>query len=730
MNIQEFQLKKILPIATMGFVVGAIELPVLISFGVLIYSGDLAQYSSIGIGMTLFSAIIFQLTMAFASSSSGSIGGPQDSPAAILAVAGATVSAAMIGASIQARFATVVAMIFITTLSTGLIFLLLGTFKLSRFVRFVPYPVVGGFIAGTGLLLIRGSFNVMLDASIGIANLGVLLTPEALIRWLPGVIFGLALALITRRSNHILITPAMLTLGVTLFYIYLFITGTSLGTARELGWVLGPFSEGTLWKPMDMALLQGVDWSMLAGQASSIGAVIMISVVALLLNASAIELVSMEDIDMNRELVSAGIGNLLGAFTGGSAGYHYLSLSALPMRSGIRSRLVGVFLVLILAVVLIFGATLLSLIPKYMVGGLLFFVGLSFLAEWVYDAWFNLPKLEYVLVLVIIAVVGWAGFLQGVAVGILAAVILFVVNYSRIDIVNHALTGLTYRSRVDRPMEHHKLLDGKGDQITILQLNGFIFFGTAQGLLGRVRSRIADKSQPALRYLVLDFRRVSALDSSAVFSFIRIQQMADANGIHMFLTEVPQSILTTLKTGGVNMETVRTFPSMDEAVGTCEDKIIKSEDSSAMGYAKLLNSRLKQAFSSKEQVDKFLHYLDRVEIEAEQVLIRQGEQPAAMFFVEAGELAAILEIPPDKILRLRTMGPGSTVGEIGMYLRIPPTATVVASVKSVVHKLSVESLEKMEIENPALASGLHRWIVLTLSQRLSENNRTLEALLN
>ena len=257
----------------------------------------------------------------------------------------------MIGASIQARFATVVAMIFITTLSTGLIFLLLGTFKLSRFVRFVPYPVVGGFIAGTGLLLIRGSFNVMLDASIEIANLGILLTPEALIRWLPGVIFGLALALITRRSNHILITPAMLTLGVTLFYIYLFITGTSLGTARELGWVLGPFSEGTLWKPMDMALLQGVDWSMLAGQASSIGAVIMISVVALLLNASAIELVSMEDIDMNRELVSAGIGNLLGAFTGGSAGYHYLSLSALPMRSGIRSRLVGVFLVLILAVV-------------------------------------------------------------------------------------------------------------------------------------------------------------------------------------------------------------------------------------------------------------------------------------------------------------------------------------------------------------------------------------------
>jgi SulP family sulfate permease len=261
-------------------------------------------------------------------------------------------------------------------------------------------------------------------------------------------------------------------------------------------------------------------------------------------------------------------------------------------------------------------------------------------------------------------------------------------------------------------------------------LNGFIFFGTAQGLLGRVRSRIADKSQPALRYLVLDFRRVSALDSSAVFSFIRIQQMADANGIHMFLTEVSQGILTTLKKGGVKMDTVQTFPSMDEAVGTCEDKIIKSEDSSAMGHAKLLNSRLKQAFSSKEQVDKFLHYLDRVELEAEQVLIRQGEQPAAMFFVEAGELAAILEIPPNKILRLRTMGPGSTVGEIGMYLRIPPTATVVASVKSVVHKLSVESLEKMEIENPALASGLHRWIVLTLSQRLSENNRTLEALLN
>lgn len=731
MNLQDFQPRKLLPIATIGIVVGAIDLPVLLSFGVLIYSGGLAEYAGLGIGMTLFAAIIMQLVITLTSSAPGLIGGPQDSPAAILAVSAASMGAAMIGAAAGVRFSTVLAMIIITTFLTGAVFLLLGIFKLSRFVRFVPYPVIGGFIAGTGLLLMQGAFHVMLEG-LSITSPLMLFGKDALMHILPGFVFGAALMAVTRRFNHILVTPGMLLLGALIFYGYLFFSHTSLADARSLGWVLGPFPEGSLWRPFDLGLLSSIDWNVIAAQATNIGAIIMISVVALLLNSSALELISKDDIDLNRELISTGLANMLGAFTGGSAGYHYLSMSALSMRSGVRSRLIGLFSAGTLLIVLLFGAKLLSLVPKYMVGGLLVFIGLSFLIEWIYDTWFTLPKIEYALVLVIVAVVGWAGFLPGVAVGTLIAVILFAVNYSRIDIVYNALTGEAYRSQVDRPAEHHAILNRKGNAIHILRLEGYLFFGTAQGLLGRVRARIADKNLAPLRFLILDFKRVSALDSSAVFSFIRIHQLANANNIHLFLTEISPQVLETLRRGGMKDEadeTVHVHPSMDEAAGFCEDRIIKEDNSATIIRAASLQAQLKRIFSSKDAAEKFMEYLEREEADEFHILLHQGDPPGAIYFVESGELAARLEVGRNKFLRLRTMGPGSMVGEIGLYLRIPSTATVSVSKKSVIYKLSLESLKKMEEENPVLSSNLHRWIVLTLSQRLSDNNRTLEAMM-
>jgi SulP family sulfate permease len=728
-SLKGFQLKQLFPVATIGFAVGAITLPILLSFGVLIYSGDLASYASLGIGMTLFCAVVIQLVIAATGSLPGVVGGTQDSPAAILAVAGAAVSSAMIGASLEARFATVLAMVMLTTFLTGLVFILLGTFKLSRFVRFIPYPVVGGFIAGTGLLLMQGSFSVMLDGMPGIAKL---FSSDILMRWLPGMVFGIALVVATKKINHILVTPAVLLLGVILFYGYLFIFNISFVEARAAGMLLGPFPEGSLWKPISFALLKEVDWSLIAGQAHNIGAVIMISGVTLLLNASALELIGREDFDLNRELISTGLANMLGAFTGGSAGYHYLSLSALSMRSKVQSRWTGVFSAAVLMMALIFGSRILSFVPKYMVGGVLIYIGLSFLIEWIYDAWFNLPRLEYVLVLVIVVIVGWFGFLQGVTAGVLFAVILFVINYSRIDIVHNAFTGETYRSRVDRPAEHLALLNTRGSSINILQLDGFVFFGTAQALLNRVRERIKNQELPALRFLILDFRRVSALDSSAVFSFIRIQQMASANNFHLFLSDISPQSLATLRKGGLDDRSdafVHVYPTMDEAVGFCEERIILDEGGSTVIRAASIQSQLQKVFSSKEAVDKFMHYLAREEMDEFHILIRQGDPPGAMYFVEYGELAARLEVANNKFMRLRTMGPGTTVGEIGLYLQIPSTATVAVNKKSILYKLTQESLRRMEMEEPMLASSLHRWIVLTLSRRLSDNNRTMEALL-
>ena len=110
-------------------------------------------------------------------------------------------------------------------------------------------------------------------------------------------------------------------------------------------------------------------------------------------------------------------------------------------------------------------------------------------------------------------------------------------------------------------------------------------------------------------------------------------------------------------------------------------------------------------------------------------LIHQGDQSNEIYFIEAGLISAQLELPNGKTLRLRSMRGGTTVGEIGMYLGDTRTASVIADRPSIVHRLSKDAVKKMEKNDPEVAAFLHQWIATLLAERLADNNRTIEALL-
>ncbi|HET9588334.1 MAG TPA: SulP family inorganic anion transporter, partial [Anaerolineales bacterium] len=621
MNLQtlrmNFDLRQLLPVASIGLVGGTILLPLITSFAILIFSGELAPFATTGIGMVLFGGLIMQLIIALTSSVPGLLGGPQDSPAAILGLTAVTIAARMEGAPAEAKFITVVMTVILTSVASGLFFVVIGGFKLSRFVRFIPYPVVGGFVAGTGLLLVQGALGVMLGDAPGIRDLGILISSEQILLWLPGVLFGAVVLIASRRSKHFLTYPALLAGAVLLFYLGVWVSGYSLNEIREMGLLLGPFPPGALWKPLDLSLLAQVEWSLIAGQISNIGAIALISIVALLLNASALELIAQKDVDLNRELISTGIANIAAGLGGSSVGYHYLGVSSLAFRMGISSRLVALFAASVLGLALLFGASLLSLIPTPMVGGLLFFVGLSFLTEWLYDAWFQLPRVDYMLVWVILIVVGAAGFLQGVSVGIAIAIVLFVVNYSRIDIIKDALTGESYQSNTERPIEHRQLIKRLGQQIQILRLHGYVFFGTSQGLVKRVNARLRETGNQRLRYLLLDFQHVTALDSSAVFSFVRLKQLADLHKFHLVLTDLDRETKTKLMRAGLSEEDtwIHFSPSMDYGMEWCESKLLLEEGGSTIIRAGSLRAQLRKRLPTSDHVDKFMAYLEKQEVQ-------------------------------------------------------------------------------------------------------------------
>ena len=754
---RELRPDRLLPGLSMGLVTGVLIAMLEISFALLIFSGPLAGRVGDGIGLTLFAGLVLGLAVALMSSSPGIVGMPQDSPAVMIAVVTANLVAAMpAGVSSESVFATVVVTIALTSLLAGLFLLALGWSKQGKLVRYIPYPVIGGFLAGTGWLLVRGGVGVMADAPLSLTQLDLLFRADVLFRWLPGLLFAIALLWILRRFRHFMIMPAMLLGAIVLFYLVVWAAGFSVGQASAQGWLLGPFPEGALWRPVTLDLLNQVHWPTLSSQAGNIGAILLISVVSLLLNASSLELIARRDMDLNREMQAAGVGNVLASLGGGGpVGYHALSLSALNYRTGVSSRLVGVTAALLCGALMLAGTTLLTYFPKVVLGGLILFLGIGFLVEWLYDARPRFSKGDYAIVVLILVAMNAIGVLEGVGLGLALAIVLFLVDYSRLSVIRRTLSGRSYRSNVDRPLLYQNLLRQEGDRLIILELQGYLFFGTAYRLLERVKQQIDAKGRPKPRFVVLDFRQVNGMDASGAMSFARMAQLAQTQGFNLVLTHLSPTIQQQLEQKALAANggeaAWRIFPDLDHGVEWCEEQMIAAfvQEGLIAQKPKTMMQQLAQFLTDSPQsvgsqeylaakddpatetdpLRGALSYMERVQVEAGQVLIRQGDPPRGLYFVESGKVTIQLETGEGSPVRLRSRGESALFGEMGLYAGTRASASVVVDEPGVFYYLSAENLVRMEAESPELAIAFHKFIARHLSEMLLGANQTLQALL-
>jgi SulP family sulfate permease len=704
-----------------GVVIGAVEVVLAISFAALVFGGYLVLYLGDGIGLYLVAGAVTLALIAWRAGGRGVIGSVQDAAAAIIAVIALSTVLAAKGSS-ERVFLTVIATTMVVTLLAGIAFLVLGAFRLGNLVRFVPYPVVGGFLAGTGWLLAKGGVGVAAGIQPTLDNFHELLSSFMLARLIPALAFGVVLYGAARLLRRPIVIPAVLGLGFVLFAIGMLVTGTSITEAQNGSWMLGPFPSGRLWHPWTFTALSGADWSGVLAQTGAIATAVFVAVIAALFNVSGVELLLRTDLDSNRELRDIGVTNVLASTIGGIPAYHAISLTSLARQMNVGARAAGFVAALVPLAAVIVGASLVELIPRFLVGGVLVFVGLAFLYEWVIDVRRSLPLGEYAIVLVILLTIAAKGILTGVEVGLVLAIVLFAVNYSRIELIREVGFGSTYRSNVDRPAGERQALEGLSDRVMILRVNGFVFFGSASGLLERIRKRVESRTPP--RFLLLDMRRVTGMDSSAVLSFRKITQLAQTNGFELVLSGVPDRVRAQLQRGGVGESDgmIRFEPDLDRGLQRCEDGLLVEAHMAAAGDG--------SADALASLPTRLSSYLERETVPEGTVLIRQGEQPDDLFLLESGRLRAELVTPEGSRVRLRSMRPGVVVGEVGMYMGIPRTADVVAEVESVVLRVDRESIERMEAEDPALAAELHRWLAKTLAERLSDTLRAFDALLD
>lgn len=714
-----------------GLVCGLISIVQSIGFGTLLVSGAPRIPAAAAVGVALLASGIHALLTPLASSGRGIIATAQSVPVAAMAGMVGAIAAGVSGND-QAALATVVATVGLTSLFVGVAGYVLGRFRLSRFVRLIPFPVVAGFLAGSGWLVFIGGIDAIAGRHVTPPSVAALIDQATLVRFASAAGFVGAVALVQRLTASRLSLPLTVAAGLILFNAVVLVSGLSGETLRSLHWLMVLPDQGALWPPVTLADLAAIDWQAIAAQAFSLPTVVILTVIAMLMNGTGLELDARRDLDLDRELRAMGTANLVAGAFGGVPGYHNLAQTILATRLNAASPVVGLAVAFSCLGAVVFGAQILSVVPMPLLGGVLVWIGGGLVRQWLFASFRRLSIAEYSVVVLIFAIIAFVGFAWGILFGLLAAAVLFAVEYGRIDIVRYTLTGRDYQTRGAASEERLDLLRNNGEAILLLRLQGFLFFGTADRLRRRIQERLNQNTGTPIRFLVIDFQRVSGLDSSAVLSFVRLAQMAGPDGFVLVLTGMSKTIERAMVRGGLEhgaANAVHIEPSFDHGVEWCEDALL-SEIAPALSTIRTRPARetLLELVRDEALSEALLPYFERTDLPAGSDLITQGEPSDDIFFIESGRAAVELGTGSGHRIRLATIGHGAIVGEIAFYLAAPRSASVIAEDDIVAWRFSRASLNRLQEERPDIAARFHEGITAMLAARLTGANRLIQLL--
>lgn len=328
-----------------------------------------------------------------------------------------------------------------------------------------------------------------------------------------------------------------------------------------------------------------------------------------------------------------------------------------------------------------------------------------------------MSRVDYVLMLGIALTIAVIGFLPGVLTGLMAAVGLFVYRYSRVDVIKHTFTAAQQSSNIDRAAAATAFLQSAGSSVVVAELQGFVFFGTANRILELVNRRIRS-SEPSKSF-IFDFEGVSGVDSSAIALFERIAVLCAENDIHLILSGLPRKLADQFSEVIERQpDNIHTEPDLDYALAWCEEWLLADQTASNIGDDPL----------PPDLMTLLDPYLDMVEFLPGNRLMTQGDPSPGLLMLLDGKASVILESLESDPVRIRTLLGGTVLGEISLYTGSRCTATVVADSACRVARLSPDRFESLPDEDPALAERLNAYVAKILAERVVQANETIRAL--
>ena len=159
-----------------------------LSYAALIFAGPLERYLSYGIAVTFLSAAVGGTIVALRSSLPFAVAGPDSSVSVVIAALVTTLVQRLVAGGATDLLGPALIAMSLATALTGLLLCVLGFTHAGRAIRFVPYPVIGGFLGATGWLMVTGAVQIVTDQRPALANLGAFFDTSIAARIVPGIV--------------------------------------------------------------------------------------------------------------------------------------------------------------------------------------------------------------------------------------------------------------------------------------------------------------------------------------------------------------------------------------------------------------------------------------------------------------------------------------------------------------------------------------------------------------
>ncbi len=724
-----------------GLTTAVITLPWAIAFGIVAYAPLGEQYIAQGALAGLYSVIVSGLLASVLGGTTGLI----SLPTALQAVMTTSIVTTILKnpeiAALGSNQVTVVLVLTAMAIAMAAIFqLILGASGGGKLVKFIPYPVIAGFMNGIAIIIFMGQlrplFGVAKDASlIGIFTGAVPFRYDTLI---VGAVTIVAMLTTRKLTKAIPGSLVGLLCGVAAYFVIGKFFNPALMQVTNNPLIIGPIPSAFPTPKQVAAFFSVADVisprliGMLVVPALTLGVLASIDT---LLTSVVTDMFTRTKHNSVKELFAQGASNLSAAVFGGLPVAGSTLHALVNINAGGRTMLAGIFHSLIVLFIVLFLGSLVQWIPMAVLAGILLITAFTMVEAESINLSLKKSALGNLLVLVAVAAITVAVDLMiAVVVGLVITAFLFIKEQINKTIIRRTFTANLIHSKKIRNHDAMKILEEKGESIKVYELSGSIFFGTCDKLF-------AEMEKDFDRFcIILDFKRVHTIDLTGAQLLKQIIDRVKEKGNHVLLSylDLPgnvdkQRLRRFMADAGVIKAVGEDFifADTDHAQEWAEDALIQKELAAQVEKAQLdLSNFSVFAEFDAEQLETIRQHLHPLHFNKSDIVFKEGDPGDKIYFILSGGVSVLASVSDNgRARRLTTFGEGVFFGDMAILEGKPRSATVRADSDTELLYMSVDDFQHLVKNEPLIASKMLMGMAKELSYRLrltSIEVRTLE----